>query len=287
MSLSVETILESPGFSRIVRAQASALLAIQEANPRAAAVFATQQRWLLAHLALSMHFRGAGSSARIPPRPSTFQAEALERGVASRNTADAFLKEMAKYGFIEEIRDPNDRRVRGFAVSDYSRRSVSAWLEVHLTSLDALDGGARAAAFRDRPESIGDIQPRIADGFLKTRAIREPEPTFSLFTWLNEGGVVMDWLCAGIATETPGAVRYMTNVNSVSDFSARIQLSRSHLTRKLRAAESMGSLGWSGERGASTMWVSAGFLSEYHQQQAAKLAIIDSALEPNPTSPLE
>jgi hypothetical protein len=56
-------------------------------------------------------------------------------------------------------------------------------------------------------------------------------------------------------------------------------LSRSQLSRKFAAAEAMGSLGWSGPRGKSSLWVSAGFRREYHAAQAVKLAIIDAAFE--------
>ena len=41
----------------------------------------------------------------------------------------------------------------------------------------------------------------------------------------------------------------------------------------------MGSLGWSGPRGKSPLWVSSDFCREYHAAQAVKLAIIDAAFE--------
>jgi hypothetical protein len=44
-------------------------------------------------------------------------------------------------------------------------------------------------------------------------------------------------------------------------------------------AEAMGSLGWSGPRGKSPLWVSADLRREYHAAQAEKLAIVDSAFE--------
>ncbi|MBL6617709.1 MAG: hypothetical protein ISP45_27110, partial [Reyranella sp.] len=54
-------------------------------------------------------------------------------------------------------------------------------------------------------------------------------------------------------------------------------LSRTHLSRKLKAAEALGSIGWQGKRGQSLMWVSSGFRREYAMAQAIKLAIVDSA----------
>jgi hypothetical protein len=275
--LSAEDIEAHPGLPTCIRAQARALSSIQERHPRIAAIFATQQRWLLAHIALSIHFRAVAHRAADDLRASVFIAAAQTHGVASRNTADAFMKEMLKYGYVEPVASGADRRVRSVVVAEFAVQTLAAWLVVHLTTLDALDDGRRREAFLADPARLADIQPRIADDLLSSVAIRDPTPSFSLFTWLNEGGVVMDWLCAGLADAPPDAQRIPTNVASLADIGQRIRLSRSQLYRKLRIAESMGSLGWSGEKGNSSMWVSAAFLSEYYAQQSAKLAIIDRA----------
>jgi hypothetical protein len=282
--LSAEDIERHPRLASCIRQQARALSSIQERNPRMAAIFATQQRWLLAHLALSIHFRAVAGRAADDLRASVFIAAARAHGVASRNTADAFMKEMLNYGYAEPVPLGADRRVRSFAVAEFAVQTLAAWLGVHLTTLDALDDSRRREAFLANPVRIADIQPRIADGLLSSAAIREPTPSFSLFTWLNEGGVVMDWLCAGLADAPPDAERIPTSVASLADIGERIRLSRSQLYRKLRMAETMGSLGWSGERGNSRMWVSAAFLGEYYAQQAAKLAIIDAAFHESGSS---
>jgi hypothetical protein len=58
-----------------------------------------------------------------------------------------------------------------------------------------------------------------------------------------------------------------------------LKLSRTQLGRKFAEAEAMGSLGWSGARGKSPLWVSADFRRQYLSAQAVKLAIIDAAFE--------
>ena len=73
--------------------------------------------------------------------------------------------------------------------------------------------------------------------------------------------------------------RIPTDVTSISELSRSLNLSRTHLGRKFAEAEAIGSLGWSGARGKSPLWVSAGFRREYHSAQAVKLAIIDAAFE--------
>ena len=68
-----------------------------------------------------------------------------------------------------------------------------------------------------------------------------------------------------------------TNVMSVSALAQGLNLSRTQLGRKFVAAEAMGSLGWSGTRGKSALWVSHAFWRDYHAAQAVKLAVVDAA----------
>ena len=123
------------------------------------------------------------------------------------------------------------------------------------------------------------MQPMIADGLLGSDMVRETEPAFKLFTWVNEGGVLMDRLIVGCEEEDAAIDQITTDVTSVSALAQRLRLSRTQLGRKLAEAESMGSLGWVGARGKSRLWVSNGFRREYHKTQAVKLAIIDAAFE--------
>jgi hypothetical protein len=156
---------------------------------------------------------------------------------------------------------------------------LSRWLGAHLTALDGLDGGNRSVELREQPALLGAIQPLIADGLLASRAVREPSGTFSLFTRIDDGGIVMDRLIVGCQQDSIALARIPTNVMSVSWLARGLNLSRSQLARKFAAAEAMGSLGWSGVPGKSALWVSAEFWREYHAAQAVKLAIIDAAFE--------
>jgi hypothetical protein len=263
-----------------IREQALTLLSLHASNPRIASVFATQQRWLIAHAALAQYFRSAGSDPAAGCNLSSLIDVAVSHGVASRNTADAFLKQMHKYRYLQAA-PGDDRRARPVAPAAVTLEMLSAWVATHLATLDGLDGGDRRDVFLARPASIALIQPLIADGLLRSEAIRAPAPAFSLFTWLNDGGLVMDWLIAGLPEVAPAGERIPSSIASIAELiaglGARINLSRTHPTRKLRMAEAMGSLGWLGERGKSTMWVSAAFVRDYHAQQSAKLAIVESA----------
>lgn len=278
MSLSFADISAHPQILSLIGRQSSALIEAFQYNPRMSSIFATQQRWLLAHLAMALAFREGGAAS---PRLTLarFLDEAQSNGISSRNTADAFMKEMLHYGYAVLTIDPKDRRAKPLSVTSEPLAMLYRWAMTHLVTLDALDGGQRLAAIARMPDAFAHLEMEIAANILTTVSIREPQNTVSLFTWLNNGGVIMDWLITNLKELSADGERYVTSVTSVSEIASWIKLSRTHLTRKLREAEAMGSMGWTGKRGDSAMWVSAGFVAEVIAYQAVKLAIIDSACE--------
>jgi AraC-like DNA-binding protein len=274
-ALSAGEIAGHPGLHAAIRQQSRLLLQIYDGNPRLASVFGTQHRWLMAQSALGLHFRGDGRGMR--------SAQILDfvsrHGVASRNTADAFIKEMLKYGYARLLPQAEDKRTRPLEPTEASLDALHGWVGIHLATLDRLDGGQRLETFLGTQGALASLQPRIADGLLSSNRVRHPERTFSLFTWLNNGGLVMDRLIAGIEEADLDAERVATGIVSIAALAERLKLSRTHLARKLSDAEALGSIGWHGKRGQSVMWVSAGFRREYVTAQAVKLAIIDAAFD--------
>ncbi|BCM21400.1 hypothetical protein [Mesorhizobium sp. J8] len=279
MPLSAAEIARHPAALRCVQEQAKALIHIYETSPRLAAVFATQQRWLLGHVGLALHFRRDPHDRRTEMTMARFIEVVRRHSVASRNTAEAFVKEMLHYNIAEYIAASGDGRAHPIRVTAGTIETFTGWIYAHLTTLDRIDGGPRLATFLDQPEMLPTLQPLIADGLLTSDGVREPGPTFSLFIWLNNGGIVMDWLMSGIDPEDAHLDRIPTSVISVSEFAHWLKLSRTHLARKLHDAEALGSIGWVGQRGHSVMWVSRAFFDEYMAVQAAKLAVVDAAFE--------
>ncbi|MET2830536.1 hypothetical protein [Mesorhizobium shangrilense] len=277
MTLTLEDIAAHPALHRGVRAQAQAMNQLYRTNPRLSSVFATQQRWLMAHIGLALHFRREPDDYRKELTMARFIDVIRQNSVASRNTADAFVKEMLHYNFIELLPSTQDGRIRPLQPVAASLEVVAGWVLAHLRTLDSLDGANRMATFLARPDGLARLQPLVADGLLSSNPVREPKRTFSLFTWLNNGGVVMDWLISGVDPDNAGLSQIPTGVLSIGDFANWLKLSRTHLTRKLRAAEELGSIGWLGQRCNSVMWVSSDFYQEYMAAQAVKLAIIDAA----------
>ena len=279
MPMTADEILAHPALESCVRNQAQSLLQVQEASPRIASLFATQQRWLMAHAALAQYFRNEAMAAGAGLLAERFLELVARYDIASRNTASAFLKEMLKYDIARYVAGSEGKRHRPFEPAPAVLMALFHWHALHLATLDGLDGGARAARFRARPALLGTIQPLIADGLIGSGHVRQPGRTFSLFTWVDEGGIVMDRLIVGCQQGSDGLAQIPTDVTSVSGLAQRLNLSRTQLGRKFAEAEAMGSLGWSGPRGKSPLWVSAAFRREYHAAQAVKLAIVDAAFE--------
>jgi hypothetical protein len=279
MPMTADEILVHAALEPSVRSQAQSLLQVQEASPRIASLFATQQRWLMAHAALAQYFRNEAMAVGTGLLAERFLELVVRHDIASRNTASAFLKEMLKYDIARYVAGSEGKRHRPFEPAPAVLMALFHWHALHLATLDGLDGGARAARFHARPALLGAIQPLIADGLIGSGHVRKPGRTFSLFTWVDEGGIVMDRLIVGCQPGAEGLARIPTDVTSVSGLALRLNLSRTQLGRKFAEAEAMGSLGWSGPRGKSPLWVSAAFRREYHAAQAVKLAIIDAAFE--------
>jgi hypothetical protein len=279
MPMTANDILSRPALAQCVRSQAQSLLSIQDASPRIASLFATQQRWLMAHAALAQYFRNEALVPGTGLLAERFLELVVRHELASRNTATAFLKEMLKYDIVRFVASSAGRRYRPVEPAPAVLMALFHWHALHLATLDGLDGGARAAGLHARPALLGAIQPLIADGLVGSADVRKPQKTFSLFTWVDEGGIVMDRLIVGCQDGSEGLARIPTDVTSASALARRLNLSRTQLGRKFAEAEAMGSLGWSGPRGKSRLWVSADFRREYHAAQAVKLAIIDAAFE--------
>ena len=278
MALSKSDIYDHPALFPAIRQQSAALLAVGQQDPRLTAPFATQQRWLMSHVALSLYFQSL-TDKHAGAHITTILDAVVAARIASRNTADSFLKEMLHYKFASIVPSPDDRRLRPLVPKPHVLAVVGLWMRIHLNSLDLMTGGSRVAAFDAMPDALPRMQPLIAEQLVTVRAVRNPERTFSLFTWLDNGGWIMDWLISSMEEAPISAERVTVGRVSTADMADRLKLSRTHLARKLLEAESMGSLGWMGRRGQSVMWVSRGFREEYATAQAAKLSIIDHASE--------
>jgi hypothetical protein len=145
-------------------------------------LFATQQRWLMAHAALAQYFRNEADDAGAGLLAERFLELVERHGLASRNTASDFLAEMLKYEMVRLGADSEGRRHRSFEPAPSVFMALFHWHALHFGTLDGLDGGGRVTAFHARHALLGAIQPLIADGLIGSDDVRQPPETFKLFT---------------------------------------------------------------------------------------------------------
>ena len=286
----IDRLLADPQFDRAIHRLASGFVDVQAAAPRLASQFATQQRWLMSHAALSRYFRGL-RSGRPGLSRAEFLEEALGHRLASRNTATAFFAEALHYGLIRPIGASS----RGSGLVEPAPSTLWAlteWYALHLAALDALDGGDRVERLRKADLMLlAEMESGVADGLLGCELIRAPAPIYAVFASVDDGGSLMDRLIVGLDWDAaPAQEQALTDVTSVSALARRLNLSRTHTGRTVAAAAALGGLGWSGTPGRSPIWLSRRFRAEYAQIQAAKLAIIGTAFDaaartPEPASP--
>lgn len=281
MPIASSVLAQDPWFLQTFSRGARALLQIYDESPRLGALFSSQQRWLMCHAAFAL----TCSSDQDDPASGLYSARfsdlVVAKQVASRNTAADFLKELLRYGFVQELDENVDRRRKRLSPTPMVEQAMSQWLDLHLSVLDGLDGGSRAAHYRSEPDMMYRLQPRIAARVLDDRGVRHQGPAFDLFTWANAGGLVLDLLIASIDPAfdiaAPDATQIPSCRTSISELSRRFMISRTHAKRLFDKVAEMGDIGWTGGRGENDIWISRRLLRQYWQYQADKYAIVDDA----------
>jgi hypothetical protein len=275
--LSAAEILDHPDLLDVVKEQSKSFLQVNLENPRLASVFATQQRWLLAHIGLSLHFKSLSRQRVEGLTAAGFLKEVSDGQVASKNTAAAFLKEMEHYGVVSLAANETDRRKRRLVPAPTTLGAIALWVRIHLRTLDRLDGGQRIVTFDAAPESIRGLQPRIAQGLVKSTEIRDPRDAFSHFMWINSGFLMIERIFASVLHASEDGARFITDMASMAEVAAGLSLSPAHAGKKLREAEREGVLGRQLASGRNHIWVSSALIHAVLRIQAVKLSIVDHA----------
>lgn len=283
MSLSINQIIIHPAFHALMRQHARALLAAHEKYPRLSSVFASQQRAMLGSIGLGLYFTPDNATSEETSERGIKKARFLEvvaaLGVASRNTADAFLKEMLQYGHLSEIKSVRDKRLRLLEPTGKTMDTLRDWAMAHVETLDALDGGSRADVFSITTDAAHRLHLFLAGRLVEDRMARPRSEAFTVFAWLNQGKLLMLRILAASGEVDASTQRVTTDIASISELAAWMNISQSHLTRKFKEAEATGSLGWSGKQCQSPMWISEDFYQEIKEGQASRLALFDEAFD--------
>ncbi|WP_407050827.1 hypothetical protein [Methyloraptor flagellatus] len=266
-----------PRFATVLRAQTQSRLALSLRDRPRARIFATQHHWLFAHIFAALTLE----SDEQQTFASDFLDAATEQRVASRSAAEGFLKTAMHYQMIEAKPAGRDRRRRPLGLSASGRHFFESWIATHLDTLDQIEGpggdGGRGKRFRDDPTALERVHPPICRELLRSARVRWPPPSFSHFTWMADGGIVMDWLIVGIEGEVTGTGPIPLKWHSLDELCEMVSISQGHLQRKFREAEEAGILGWSDRRFHSRLWISPTFFQDYAAYQADKLGIIERA----------
>jgi hypothetical protein len=273
----IDNRLSNIPFVAAIRRQSAHLLDVHNHLPRLGSIFSNQHRWLMAHIGLSLYFESLENPCAGGLHPARFIKQVAIHQVTSRNTASAFLSEMLNYGII--IRNPQeaDRRKRALMPAPQTLAALETWLLLHLSTLDELDAGSRCARYE--AELMPSLQPAIADGLLRDNVTRNPNSTFAHFMWMNSGFLITERLMVSLGEYPAGDDRLATNLTSIAELTAGLNLSRAHSARKINEAQELGILGWTGTKGRSPMWASRTFIESFLAVQAAKLGIIGQAFD--------
>ncbi|HEV7305535.1 hypothetical protein [Ensifer sp.] len=279
MAFAVEALASNPAFFGAVLNYARGMVSMYVENPRLASIFASQQRWLMAQAGIALHHDRDPADASSGLYSGRFIGYVVANGIASRNTAAAFIQEMVAYRFARYAAAPPNRRNRTLEPTEAALDYLWKWMRAHLAILDALDAGARLETLGDDQDGFGRLQSTLACGLVGNDRVRRPGPTFDLFTWVNSGGVVMDDLFSRIATFDPHAERLAIGPVSPGDLSDRFMISKTHLKRIFGKAALLGTMGWERSPGRGEVWLSKAFIREYWDYQAEKFALIDHAFD--------
>lgn len=278
MSLTFDQMMSHPDRHAIIRQLAGTFVELHTADPRGGTVFSTQQRWLMAQAGMAICFRDMNGEG--PTAYSGLFLDKIEADqIAARNTAHAFMLEMRKYGTVVDRSPEKKGKIRHLTLSDATIAGIAMWLVLHLAILDSFDGGTRSRLFQQVAGAVSILQPAVADELIASESMRVPKGAFAHFTWLNEGGYIMDCLISRLQPSAEDATQFLTSVTSIAEIAETAMLSKTHLGRKLRVAEDQGFLGWNGRRGRSTLWLSRAFREDYEDYQIRKLALIEKAFD--------
>lgn len=279
MAFTADNLAADDRFLAAILHCADQMLAIYRESPRIASIFAAQQRWLMAHAGFALHYGYSDDGKSGGLYSGRFIDFAVRNNIASRNTAAAFMQEMLAYRFLRPVPGP-DRRTRYLEPTEIAEQHFTRWLVAHMMILDSLDGGERADKIAAAPSAMmAAIQPLIARAIIGSEAVRNPGATFNLFNWANSGGLVMDYLISRLPEFPRTADRVVLGPLSLREIREQFMISNTHLKRLLMQAATMGSIGWTQPSRKGDFWLSAHFIREYWNYQAAKFAIIDAAAE--------
>ncbi|OJF93435.1 hypothetical protein AX760_05390 [Pararhizobium antarcticum] len=277
--LTVPALLANPGFLPVLQQGAKHLIALYDRFPRVARLVSAQQKWLLTQAGYALHLERDPGNPLSGITASRLLDIIVEFGVASRNTATAFLAEMQAYKFIRDVPGCTDRRSRPLEPTEVSHEAMTLWFRGQLRSLDLLDGGNRTGMLESTPEIFNRSQPRAAKRLIADKAWREPPESIATFVWTESGGLILDDLMTRIVNLVPENGLHWVEQLRFAELSNHYAISRTHVRRLYARVEALGLVGWEDRAKSARLWVKPSLIEDYSRWQAVKFSALDEAYQ--------
>lgn len=264
-------------FFAVLRDAAEQLLAMHDIAPRVVRYVASMQKWLITQAIVALHFERKHDETR----PSLTAGSLIEffagKQPFSKNTLTAHLAEMSAYGLLLP-QESKDRRVRPLQLSVYGETMIGQWLASHLSALDRLDGGERAARLGSDQRLLARIHPLAVRALAFDPDWAQPPASVDLFVRTETGSNILHELICRVPAGLQGIDRPVClGPLPASDVSTRHTLSRGHVQRVFSRAKSEGLLVWSLPGNRGDLFVSQTLLRDYILWQAIKFRAISVA----------
>ncbi|WP_458790266.1 hypothetical protein [Yoonia sp. MH D7] len=272
-----QTLVSTPRYWQGLAQQVHDLLTVHSTIPAEIYYLSNMRRWILTQMAIALHFEHQLDPARPRLSPKSLSDALAQTKVASRNTVQAFLREMTRVQFTDAPL-PETVRLHAPQVSQKSEKLVLIYHGIHLRALDTIDGCDRSGYLERNPDLLQRLHPKFARLICASEAWYTPTAALQGFVLNDSGSSILH----GLVLATQGAApdpsgRYWIGLLSVADMAQTYHVSPAHIARILSAAEKRGLIGWAQSRRRGACWLSSELREAYLLWQAQKLAAISVA----------
>lgn len=270
-------LVAQPLFWQALVQQAQDLLTVHSAIPAEVHYLADIRRWVLIQMAIALHLEHQRDATQPMLSPKSLLAALDGTGIASRNTVQAFMRELARVQFTAAPAQSAIRQ-RAPKVSEKSEKLMQIYLDIHLRALDTVDGGGRRAFLHQWPRFLSYLQPAFARRICKSSAWYTPPPAIQGFTNAASGSSILHDLVLATEQRAPDAEgKIWIGAVSAAVLAKRYQVSPAHVARMLSRARGLGAMGWGEAARRKECWLSASLAQAYLLWQGEKLSVLSDA----------
>jgi hypothetical protein len=270
-------LVASPLFWQATLQQTKDLLTVHSTLPAEVHYLADTRRWMMIQMALALHFERQHDRTSPILSPKSLLAALAGSNIVSRNTVQAFLRELARVQFIEPAA-PRSIRQRATKVSEKSEKLIGVYLDIHLRALDMIDAGQRSIFLQQNLDFLSFLQPKFARKICVSALWYDPPQIIQCFTNGASGSSILhDLVLTTRSVEADACGKIWIGAVSTTTLAQRYRVSPAHVARMLRRASDMGAFGWAHPTRRDNCWVSAQLATSYLLWQAEKLAALSHA----------